>query len=88
MVIDLGSVCNERDLHALVKRELGFPAFYGMNWDAFWDAITGLIEMPDELRFAYWAELELRVPQAASALRRQFAGCHAETHGFNVVYDR
>ncbi|MET8803850.1 barstar family protein [Streptomyces sp. NPDC004546] len=20
---------------------LGFPAFHGMNWDAFWDAITG-----------------------------------------------
>ncbi|MET9670405.1 barstar family protein [Streptomyces sp. NPDC006475] len=34
VIIDVGQVDDERGLHALLKAELGFPAFYGMNWDA------------------------------------------------------
>nr|WP_078857956.1 barstar family protein [Streptomyces sp. NRRL F-4474] len=34
-VIDVGPVRSERDLHEALKRECGFPAFYGMNPDAF-----------------------------------------------------
>ncbi|MEW2489519.1 barstar family protein [Streptomyces sp. NPDC048411] len=26
---------SQRDLHAFLKCELGFPAFYGINWNAF-----------------------------------------------------
>ncbi|MFI9202892.1 CPCC family cysteine-rich protein [Streptomyces sp. NPDC053048] len=87
-VIDVGSVRGERDLHEVLKRELGFPSFYGMNWAAFWDAITGLIEMPKELRFVHWAELELREPLAAAALRDQLTRYDKTTQGFSVVYDR
>ncbi|MFE3767790.1 barstar family protein, partial [Streptomyces sp. NPDC059104] len=63
MVIDVGSARSERDLHGALKRELGFPSFYGMKWDAFWDAMTGLVGMPERLRFVRWAELELPVPR-------------------------
>jgi RNAse (barnase) inhibitor barstar len=45
-----------KELHRLFKSKLKFPAFYGMNWDAFWDSITGLVLMPDELEII---ELEL-----------------------------
>ncbi len=86
VVVDVGSVRGECDLHAVLKRDLGFPSFYGMNWDAFWDAITGLVEMPGELRFVHWAELEHRVPQDASALRRQLARYSGITPAFKVVY--
>lgn len=88
VVIDVDPVHSERALHAVLKRELDFPAFYGMNWDAFWDAITGLVEMPDDLRFVHWAELELRVPSAAAELRRQLARYSSVAHNFNVVYDQ
>ncbi|MFE9574497.1 barstar family protein [Streptomyces sp. NPDC006692] len=30
-----------------LEREFDFPYFYGRNWDAFWDAVTGLVEIPD-----------------------------------------
>ncbi|MEU6540552.1 barstar family protein [Streptomyces sp. NPDC047000] len=40
ITIDVSEVTDERALHLLLKRELGFPDFYGMNWDAFRDAIT------------------------------------------------
>ncbi|OEJ95841.1 CPCC family cysteine-rich protein [Streptomyces thermolilacinus] len=88
VVIDVGAVSSDRDLHGLLKRELGFPAFYGMNWAAFWDAITGLVEIPRVLRFAHWAELERRAPLAAAALRAQLVRYGEATEGFSVVYDQ
>ncbi|MFD0353133.1 CPCC family cysteine-rich protein [Streptomyces sp. NPDC127110] len=88
VVIDVGSVRSERDLHGLLKRELGFPSFYGMNWDAFWDAVTGLVKMPARLRFVHWAELELRVPLAATALRDQLDSYDETVRGVTVVYER
>ena len=37
-----------------IKQELGMPEFYGMNWDSYWDAITGLITLPDKLILSDW----------------------------------
>lgn len=88
MVIDVGSVRSERDLHEVLKRELGFPWFYGMNWAAFWDAITGLVQMPRSLRFIHWAELEAREPLAATALRDRLVRYEETAQGFSAVYDR
>ncbi|MCX5169646.1 barstar family protein [Streptomyces antibioticus] len=41
ITIDVSEVTDERALHLLLMRELGFPGFYGMNLDAFWGSITG-----------------------------------------------
>ncbi|MGW0872440.1 barstar family protein [Streptomyces sp. NPDC002740] len=67
--IDVGGVADERMLHLLLKRELGFPDFYGMNWDAFWDSIAGLVQIPDHLRFLGWDHLVVAVPRGATKLR-------------------
>ncbi|MFI5532016.1 barstar family protein [Kitasatospora sp. NPDC051853] len=83
-VVDVGSVRSERELHEVLKRELGFPAFYGMNWDAFSDAVTGLVVMPQELAFVGWGELERRVPQGAGALRRQLTRYQEQAMGRRV----
>lgn len=88
VVIDVGPVRSERDLHEALKRELGFPWFYGMNWDAFRDAITGLVAMPAHLRFTGWAELELREPSAAAVLREQLEKYAETAADFTVAYDR
>ena len=56
--IDLTSVATAKELHVELARALGFPRWYGRNWDAFWDAITGLVEMPRTLRFRAWSSLE------------------------------
>jgi RNAse (barnase) inhibitor barstar len=68
ITIDVGTVANERELHELLARELDFPSFYGLNWDAFWDAITGLVEIPGHVRFIGWAHLVETVPHGASML--------------------
>ncbi|MFE5853337.1 CPCC family cysteine-rich protein [Streptomyces sp. NPDC056500] len=88
VVIDVGAVDSDGHLHDVLRRELGFPAFYGMNWAAFWDAITGLVEMPRLLRFLRWAELERRAPLAATALREQLARYAETAREFSVVYDQ
>lgn len=40
-----------------------------MNWDAFWDAITGLVEMPGHVRFLGWDSLTEHLPHEAGLLR-------------------
>ncbi|MET9663204.1 barstar family protein [Streptomyces sp. NPDC006510] len=52
VTIDVASVANEDELHRLLQRELGIPDFYGRNWDAFWDAVSGLVLIPEHARFA------------------------------------
>ncbi|WP_259464454.1 CPCC family cysteine-rich protein [Streptomyces sp. TLI_171] len=86
VTIDVGPVGSEEDLHEILKQKLQFPSFYGMNWSAFRDAITGLVDMPCELHFIRWAELERRAPQAAAALRHHLTRYSAATAGFVVDY--
>ncbi|MEU9973045.1 barstar family protein [Streptomyces sp. NPDC051014] len=70
ITIDVSEVTDERALHLLLKRELSFPDLYGMNWDAFWDAITGLVSIPGHLSFLGWERLAGGVPRGAAMLRR------------------
>lgn len=78
--IDVGEVTDECGLHLLLKRELGFPDFYGKNWNAFWDAITGLVLIPSHLRFVGWDRLSERVPRGAAALRDELDRFRAAGH--------
>lgn len=66
IVIDVSEVSDERSLHLLLMRELRFPEFYGMNWDA----ITGLVSIPEHVRFLGWDQLAAGVPRGAAMLRR------------------
>jgi hypothetical protein len=43
VTLDVSTIQDSMELHSLLKKELELPDFYGMNWDAFWDAITGLV---------------------------------------------
>jgi len=36
VTFDLSTVDSVRELHALMATTLGFPDWYGPNWDAFW----------------------------------------------------
>ena len=67
--IDLSTVHSQQELHAALADKLHFPTWYGANWDAFWDAITGLVEMPESLHLIGWVELCQRLPRDAMQLR-------------------
>lgn len=68
--IDLNGVMNAKELHSTLSDALGFPGWYGCNWDAFWDAITGLVEMPVHLRISGWDVLCRRLPKDAELMQR------------------
>lgn len=79
--VDVGQVQSKDELHRLLSRELGFPDFYGRNWDAFWDAITGLIEMPSQLTVVGMARLRQRLPREAANLTeslQEYAAQHPD----------
>lgn len=68
--IDISNIKNEKDFHLLLKEKLEFPDFYGENWDAFWDAITGLVELPDKLEFIGWTTLQKKLPRDAAIMKK------------------
>ncbi|OUQ86504.1 hypothetical protein B5G50_21465 [Brevibacillus brevis] len=69
VVIDVSNVRTDRELHQLLKITLDFPEFYGNNWDAFWDAITGLVLLPKRIRFVGWIKLVDYLPKSAELLQ-------------------
>nr|WP_314632724.1 barstar family protein [uncultured Janthinobacterium sp.] len=73
VTIDLSDINTPRQLHAALAAALGFPSFYGMNWDAFHDAITGLVDMPQQLELRCWPAFAARLPGEAAILQRILA---------------
>lgn len=69
IVIDLSNVKSIKELHQVLKKELCFPEFYGMNWDAFWDAITGLVMLPQRLIIKGWSNIEKNYPKDSRIMR-------------------
>ncbi|WP_308295854.1 barstar family protein [Streptomyces sp. ISL-96] len=47
------------------------------NWNAFWDAVTGLVELPNELTFTGWADFAAALPTEALRLRDLLDDCQA-----------
>ncbi len=67
--IDLQAVTDTKELHSLLMVSLAFPSWYGCNWDAFWDAITGLVEMPQTLKLMNWQNFCQRLPSDAALVQ-------------------
>lgn len=68
VTIDVSRVSDKRELHNLLAESLSFPTFYGRNWDAFWDTITGLVEMPTVLELRGIEQLKKSLPKDAVQL--------------------
>lgn len=69
MIIDLAGCKTKEAVHEVFKQKLEFPDFYGANWDAFLDSITGLVEMPDEVRIINWQGFAHACPKDMQILR-------------------
>jgi ribonuclease inhibitor len=69
LLIDVTNVATTYELHALLRDQLQLPDIYGMNWDAFWDSITGLVEMPKQLIFVGWINVKSKLPNDSQILK-------------------
>ncbi|WP_030128916.1 barstar family protein [Pseudomonas sp. QTF5] len=76
--IDLSRVTSSGELHSTLSDALGFPGWYGCNWDAFWDAITGLVQMPTQLKISGWDTLSRRLPDDARLMQECLAAMKME----------
>ncbi len=54
IIIDMTAIKTPKEFQAAIKTILDMSDFYGMNWDAYWDGITGLISLPDMLVLEGW----------------------------------
>lgn len=70
--IDLRAIASAEELHSLLMKSLSFPSWYGANWDAFWDSITSLVEMPYAIRLLGWQQFSQHLPREAALLRECF----------------
>ncbi|MEV6353836.1 barstar family protein [Streptomyces hydrogenans] len=64
VTIDVASVASEDELHRLLQREFDFPDFYGQNWAA----VSGLVLIPEHVRFVGWKRLAEHVPDGVIML--------------------
>ncbi|WP_371316783.1 barstar family protein [Pseudomonas gingeri] len=87
--IDLSEVTSSSELHSILSEALGFPGWYGGNWDAFWDAITGLVPMPAQLKISGWGRFSRRLPGDARLMQKCFADMKAEypERALDVAFD-
>ena len=68
VVINVENITDSHELHKILKSELEFPHFYGMSWDAFWDAITGLVQLPEVTIIKGYKVLRGNLPQDTEIL--------------------
>lgn len=68
LTLDVSAIQDSTELQFFLKKNLELPDYYGMNWDAFWDAITGQIELPETLIFEGWNNLEDKLPKDSQIL--------------------
>jgi len=72
--IDLSGVQASRELHELLARSIGFPDYYGRNWDAFNECIADPeIDLPDRIRLTGLGALTEALPREAALLKRCLA---------------
>lgn len=45
VVLDFSDVRYYANVHQILKKAFDFPAYYGENWDAFWDCMTDIAGM-------------------------------------------
>ena len=83
-IIDLTDISDSEELQELLMEELDFPSFYGKNWDAFWDAITALVDMPENIIITGFEELLLNLPKDAAILKNILDKYNDEYPGHNI----
>ena len=75
--------------HEKLAAALGFPDYYGKNWDAFWDCIRDPDQatMPQRLVIQGFGVLRERLPREADLLRSRLLDHQRGKLGFEVLFE-
>ena len=85
MTLDLSSITSKAALHELFKNQLGFPDWYGVSWDAFWDCIIAIVELPEQLTLVNWQAFAQACPKDMAILRQIIQDYAAERPGKRII---
>ena len=85
MTIDLTGINTKAAFHQTMKSQLGFPDWYGGSWDAFWDAIVAVVEMPDTVVLRHWESFAQACPKDMLILRDIIANYPHEKPGKQLL---
>ena len=67
-ILDFTNIQYYLDFHQIIKKELDFPDYYGMNWDAMWDCLTDMLGRPIHIRIIGLDVLEKKFGDTAAKL--------------------
>jgi len=85
--IDLGTVNTKEEIHERLASALGFPDYYGRNWDAFDECMQDLTTPPSQIRISGVATLETRLPREARLLKQCFQDFGRSERGRGIVIE-
>lgn len=87
--IDVSGISDDETLHEYLSKTLGFPGYYGMNWDAFWDCILcdDQSAMPHVLKVRGFDDLRQLAPESAEKLEACLKDYTLELKERSVVFE-
>ena len=66
--LDFSKVNYINEVHQIIKDELDFPDYYGMNWDAFWDFLTDMVGDPIHIELIGMERVQNKFPRHAQIM--------------------
>ena len=66
--LDFSKVNYINEVHQIIKDELDFPDYYGMNWDAFWDCLTDMVGDPIHIELVGMERVQNKFPRHAQIM--------------------
>ena len=85
MILDLTGITSKAAIHQLFKTQLGFEEWYGPSWDAFWDSIVAIVEMPPVLTLTNWEEFSRCCPRDMEILQQVIQDYEEEMRPKRIV---
>jgi ribonuclease inhibitor len=85
--IDLFGASTKEEVHHRIAQALGFPDYYGRNWDAFDECIHDLAVPVSHIRIIGVAALEAQLPREARLLRECFEDYQQSDDGSGVTVE-
>lgn len=74
------------DFHAEIKRSLELSNYYGENFDALWDCLTGYIETPITIVWEDFKSSKTSLGDDANKIVSIFDDAEKEIEGFIIIY--
>lgn len=79
IILDFKSCTHIYDIHLVLKEKLGFPEYYGMNWDALRDCLDHLFQRDVTIEIHNFNSLTNKLKSDCKPMFDVFNDIHADT---------